>query len=262
MASRGPSFNLTTWNSQGKASEDARGKAAVVKGFFDPTMVNIVFLQEGGTDGSYLGDLAKDCTIVSGQGVGTRNDRCTPYLLIPSALKPVSVDIGKTVYAAISGGEAGRAAAAAAVGRILLISWHGTANGATDDTANLIVGLAKAYATTYDTIVIGGDFNAEPIDMLKTLGNFDGTRQGKSGYNLRSKKAPYTIDVFASGIPTQGTPNKDKRELDYFVVLTLANVSNIAVSGVNSTPVVPSDHNPVRMVCTFHLTAISHATPR
>ena len=251
MASRSPSFNLTTWNSQGKASTDASGKAMVIKGFFDPKMVNIVFLQEGGTDGSYLGGLAGDCSVVSGQGVGTKNDRCTPYLLIPSALKPVPVDIGKAVYAAISGGEAGRAAAAAAVGRILLISWHGTANGATDDTANLIVGLAKAYAATYDTIVIGGDFNAQPIDMLKTLGNFDGSRQGKSGHDLRSNKGPYTIDVFASGIPTQGTPTKDKRELDYFVVLTLAGVSNITVTGVGSTPVGPSDHNPVRMVCTF-----------
>ena len=228
-----PTFKVTTWNTQGDYT--AADKAAVIGGFTGIGQVPVVFLQEGGVEKvDKLGDFA----VFSGQGVGSKNDRCTMYVLVDAKAGAKDVLIqGANHNVSIGGGDAGRTTAAAAVGDTLFVSWHSAAITSNTDTSALI-GAIEAnpdYGNTYKTVVIGGDFNAAPTDLLKMI------RQ----VNDRSKlKFPARAVVY-SGKPTHSSGN----EYDFFIVLAKA-LPKYWIDDekkATMTPVKPSDHDPVQV---------------
>ncbi|GAA0665677.1 hypothetical protein FHT00_000884 [Sphingomonas insulae] len=240
MASTVPINNcaycLTTWNSQGSLKRQE--KQDILKGLPMPAKTNILFLQEAGAEPVALAGYSS----FTGDQVGSFAGRCTCQLLVPVPATPVML-VTKDKAAFVTGGVAGRTCAAAMLGDTLLISMHTTANDTAADTIALVALLNTNpdYAKCR-LIVIGADFNIEPDSLQASLAAQAITRTATLW--------PFAAAIWRTGQKTQGGAGKDKRELDYFVVLTPRNPAVDFRAGQPSVKAVDcSDHNPVQMVC-------------
>lgn len=228
---------LTTWNSQG--SPKRKDKDDILKGLPVPGKTNILFLQEAGAEPAGLAGY----DAYSGDQIGSFAGRCTCQLLVPANRSTAVELVTKDKAAFVTGGVAGRTCAAAALGDTLLISMHTTANDTAADTVALVALLNTnpAYAT-FRLIVIGADFNIEPDSLALGL---DAQAIARTATNW-----PFAATIKRTGRKTQVGAGKDKRELDYFVVLT----PRFPPGDFRSSPPVVkavdcSDHNPVQMIC-------------
>ncbi len=229
-------YCLTTWNSQG--SPKAMDKQAILRGLIVAGKSNIVFLQEAGGERIVLPGY--DAHV--GDSVGAYGDRCTCQLLVPAGTSSaIALKAGDAIFA--TGGDAGRTAVAAAFGATLLISMHTTANATAADTVRLIDLLNRNPAyDPFQLVVIGADFNIAPDDLQVSLTAQMETRAAQGW--------PFSTALKRTGQKTQGGPGKDKRELDYFVVLTRRKPAYAFVAMAPVVlPVDRSDHNPVQIVC-------------
>jgi hypothetical protein len=213
-----------TWNSQGDFT--ATAKSAVVQGLFNTQNCSVGFIQEGGVDKDKA-VITANVNTYGGPQVGAKNERCTNYVLVKTNLFQAGVNFEH--INAIGGGEAGRAAAAVRIGNTIYASWHSLSGPSNSDTAALINECKKKKGV--DTIVIGGDFNTGPDEILGIINRNASAGRGRNDW---------FCSVFKSGQPT----HRSGRELDYFLVLS---AGVLTANPVTVTAVPPSDHDPVLM---------------
>jgi endonuclease/exonuclease/phosphatase (EEP) superfamily protein YafD len=240
MSSAAPAkqtVKVVSWNSQGKP--DQKEKLAELDAFRSNAKdAVVVFVQEGGNaDWSKRGS---DWWGVAGAQVGTKNARCTMYVLVnggwlaPDHAKPYPLKTPKG-GAVIGGGEAGREAAGILIGKTLFVSWHSSASGDNSDTADMIGGFqfnTEAY-TGVDMIVVGADFNAKPEALERML------LQGSE----RAKKQ-FWVEVYATN---QATYKGKPLEIDYFLVFRRSQANFTPPSKPTLVVTAKSDHNAVGM---------------
>ena len=189
----------------------------------------VVLIQEGGHCKSWPGGGFR--TFV-GVTPGALHGRCTNYVLVNAWIdgrlpaKAIVAIQMKTIGGAI----AGRTPAAVLIGSTLFVSWHSLSASDNSDTSALLkecVYILEKY-TDVTRIVIGGDFNASPVDIDAMI--------------LRGGGEVYT-QVFAPPLTTPTHPNSMK-VLDFFVILS----KNRPVKGSAIVELVgASDHNAVIM---------------
>jgi hypothetical protein len=224
-------WSIYTWNTQGKFS--ATTKLAEINRWFPAHAV--VCLQEGGVGHPEDGGNWK---AYGGVAPGAFNPHCTNYVLLDKAQEALAkphVLKNKDNALVVGGGQAGRTPAAVGVGNVLYISWHSLAAKSNEDTAMLVAAVDgnPEYTKQYDTIVIGGDFNASPADIHGVITR--GTERQRLTWNYKER---YVVN---SG---QITHPGSKSELDFFIVLSTSVLTGLAASRVQVTP---SDHKAVRM---------------
>jgi hypothetical protein len=208
---------LVTWNTQGDFTNSS--KEQVIAEFGKST--DVFCIQEGGTDKTWTKGYFDTFT---GKGVGSKNERCTNYLLIKTSVigdtKPEKIELNT-----IGGGEAGRSACAVKLNKTMFVSWHSTASSDSSDTKSLLVECAKGLKVHgLDRVIIGGDFNASPFDILRmTLTN----------------KVECYMEVFAQDRYTHTSNNV----LDFFVIIGNQNAS----AQTKRLFAQPSDHYPVAL---------------
>jgi hypothetical protein len=199
MRGRRRDMKLFTWNTEGDFTEET--KKAVVRHFFEKKECQVGFIQEGGTkatSGSIPG-----CKVYEGIGVGSKNERCTNYVIVHGDL--VKATVPKEVgFVACGGGEAGRTAAAITIGEICLVAWHSLSGPDNSDTSALLEECAKLQGVS--NVAIGGDFNAEPKFVDELI-------QRK----LDRKRHP--LATFARVCNSGKSTQKKGKELDYFVLM-------------------------------------------
>jgi|HubBroStandDraft_5_1064220.scaffolds.fasta_scaffold271653_1 hypothetical protein len=209
---------LVTWNTQGDFT--ASSKELVIAGFGDAT--DVFCIQEGGVDKQWKKGYF---TTFTGRSVGSKNERCTNYLLIKTTVigdtKPEEI-----VLTTIGGGEAGRSPCAVKLGKTMFVSWHSTASNDSEDTKSLLVECAfcvKAYEL--DRVIIGGDFNALPDDVLRmTLTN--------------------KVECFMQVVSQATETHTSHKVIDFFVI-----IGNQKASGATKRLFAqPSDHYPVEII--------------
>jgi hypothetical protein len=171
-------------------------------------------------------------TIYGGTSVGAFNKRCTNYVLVSqNAMNAAGVE-DFDCFNAIGGGEAGRTAASVQVGRVIYASWHSKAVRSNDDTWALLDECQDKGGV--DAIVIGGDFNTEPDEIVAMI-NRHAIERG-SGQNN------WFCSVFNSGAHTHRGRRGDS-ELAFLVVYQdQYRAANVCVQKAG-----PSDHHPVIM---------------
>ncbi len=232
---------LLTWNTQGDFTTLA--KSSVIDTLADDRSA-ICFLQEGGVEKA--GSVGRWLAF-GGEGVGSKNERCTNYVLVDALRSkfspPEHVElVDKDDNLLIGGGQAGRTPAAVAVAGILFISWHSVSTKANDDTSNLVAALERNYAHRYPKVIIGGDFNTSPDEIVKLVAR--GTARTRESWKYKSRR------VFRCGNYTHA--GDEYRELDFFLALSTSEdeTFQFALSDLRATEVhrvAPSDHDPVRV---------------
>lgn len=236
-----PGTHVFTWNTQGDFTSDEKFER--IKDLFNRGY-SIGFIQEGGVSKSAKDDL----TAYRGSCVGAYNERCSNYVLIESRMvdRATCVELqdgeGRSV---IGGGVAGRAPAAIGIDKVLYVSWHSLAGESNHDTSMLVHAIESntAYHSAYDTIIIGGDFNASPKDIKDVL--LSGTDRTKEKLTYKNRCVANSNE--GTHKPKGKPPCQD--ELDFFIIMTKETKS--VSKNVTTEHVEPSDHCPVMMRVTF-----------
>lgn len=235
-------WSVFTWNTQGNFTRT--DKINVINSICPRGLRVIGCIQEGGVD---KGGAHGHWFAYHGYGMGSFNERCTNYILVNSIYSRFTTVDSFTLVNCESGlimggGEAGRTTASIGIGNTLFVSWHSSATRSNEDTSFLIRSIDQnpAYSQKYNTVIIGGDFNASPTDIDTLI--HAGTERTRSFWSY-----PYRY-VFSSGSVTH--PNSNK-ELDFFVVMSQTEWTDSGplanFRGVEMKNVFPSDHNPVLM---------------
>lgn len=234
-------WQLFTWNTQGDFTNAF--KLAEIDGLCAGPRV-VGFVQEGGVRKG--GDQGR-WIAHGGTGVGAYNERCTNYVLVDAtyarfvSVESLILQNGEGA-AVVGGGDAGRTPAAVGVGNVLFISWHSLSGRSNADTAAVVQAIESnaGYRESYDTVVIGGDFNAAPADIEGVVTR--GTARSRAAWTYRHRY------VLSSGEVTH--PGSDT-ELDFFVILSKTEWSARGVlanyRGIERRILAPSDHHAVRM---------------
>jgi hypothetical protein len=213
-----------TWNTQGDFT--SKDKFEVIKKLFSSPYDCVAgFIQEGGVgkDGTPIPGLR----VYTGVPVGSKNERCTNYVLLrEDLLQGASAEF--ECFNVIGGGEAGRTAAAVRVGKFVFASWHSLAGPSNSDTSALIDECQQK--TGVDCVVLGGDFNTTPDEVECMIVRKAMTRSTKN----------FNCNVVPSGKWTHRGKHGDK-ELDFFVLFQ----KNLSGARAEVVYVSPSDHNPV-----------------
>jgi hypothetical protein len=237
-------FSVFTWNSQGDFTISP--KLTAIDSLFGSSRV-IGFIQEGGVEKSGIQGRWK---AYAGYSVGAYNERCTNYVVVDANYsKFITIDSltlqDDRERVLVGGGDAGRTPAAIGINDVLFISWHSLADQSNTDTAELIrtIESNQHYAQSYNTVVIGGDFNATPDDIRRVLGR--GTDRVRDTWIYKHR---YVLNS------NQITHPASSNELDFFIVMSKTELyssgptANYVQDRIEMVPVEPSDHHPVRMM--------------
>jgi hypothetical protein len=112
------------------------------------------------------------------------------------------------------------------LGKTLFVSWHSTASNNSEDTKSLLVECSKGLKVhELDRVIIGGDFNASPSDVLMmTLTN--------------------KVDCYMQVVSQSSWTHTSQKVLDFFVIIG----NEKAGGSTKRLSVIPSDHYPVEII--------------